>query len=133
MAQIIFSLSELQEFLKSNLWMPEQIENLKGEGNEVLFKHRVLFNIPISISLEFIEYKNGVAIFLVTVHWIPEILSKKRFNSLLKEKAFEEFMDLKEYPKVTIDINKILADRVPVKGLQIRDITLNDGLFTITT
>lgn len=133
MAQIIFSLSELQEFLKSNLWMPEQIENLKGEGNEVLFKHRTLFNVPLSISLEFIEYKNGVAIFLVTIHWIPEILSKKRFNSLLKEKAFEEFIDLKEYPKVAIDINKILADRVPVNGLQIRDITLNDGLFTITT
>jgi hypothetical protein len=101
MAKIILSACEIKNILKSN-----------------------------GAPIEFIGYENDMAIFRV-ISWLPDAVTKMKVRSLLKEHRLEKHVNLDEYPKVGVDIKKMLEDKI--KGIQFKDIAFQDGLITIAT
>lgn len=133
MATIIFTLPEILKIIQSNLWEPEQIENLKSEGNKAWFKFKTGLKIcpNINVLLEFIIFERDKAVVLMTTNWLISKIVKKKLDDMIIQNKFENYIDLNGYPKITIDINKILTAKI--KDIQIKDITFKEGLFTITT
>ncbi|MGD0572340.1 MAG: hypothetical protein ABSB11_04910 [Sedimentisphaerales bacterium] len=141
MAKLIFSVPEILEIIKSNYSIPWQIEYLRAEKNQAWFRLETGLKFPakIEVSLEFLRFERDMVIFHTNIEWvtsicslgIPDMILKLLIRSLLKLKELGIYIELNEYPNIAINLNKILTDKI--KGIQVKDVTFDDGLFTITT
>ena len=132
MAKMSFTLVELLEILVSNRLLPAQIARVKVKGDEVHFVIKTsAFILPyIPASLKYISFDGTNAVFELTV--IASLANKAvgLLNDVLKLKL-PDYMKL-EYPKVFIDIDRVLTEK-KVHGIKVEDISFHNGEFTVVT
>jgi hypothetical protein len=132
MAKIIFSLEELTQILISNELLREEILRPKVDGDRIHFVIKTnLFILPyIPASLGYLSFSDNHAIFELTI--VSSRLNKavSRLKQMLPLKL-PEYMKL-EYPKIFVDVEKLLEE-TNIKSIRVKDISLKNGEFTITT
>ena len=132
MAKITFSLEELTQILISNKLLRGDILRLKAEGERIHFVIRTnSFILPyIPASLGYLSFSDNKAIFELTI--VSSHLNKavSRLKQMLQLKL-PAYMRL-EYPKIFVDVEKLLEEK-NIKGVRVKDVSLKDGEFTITT
>jgi hypothetical protein len=132
MAKITFDLQELLELVISNELLPRQVARLRVKGDKIHFVIKTnAFILPfIPASLGYVGFDGNKAIFELTVvsaqvnkamGWLQQALE-------LKLPAFVTL----EYPKVSVDIDRLLKER-NIRGIQVSDVVLNNGVFAIVT
>ena len=132
MARITFTHTELLGILISNELLPDKIVRPEIKGHEIRFT--VQTGLPIlplvPASLKFVNYTDNNAIFELTV--VNSALNKtiSRFN-LLSKLDVPDYVDI-DFPKISVDVNELLKRR-NVKGVQVKDIILENDEFTIIT
>ena len=132
MAKIIFSLEELTQILISNELLRGNILRLKVEGNKIHFVIRTnSFILPyIPASLGFLSFSDNQAIFELTVvsSHLNKAVSKLKQMLHLELPAYIRLV----YPKIFVDVEKLLEEK-NIRGIRVKDISLKDSEFTITT
>ena len=124
MAKLELQLDELVDILKKNNWLPDKITSVTAEANKIKLKAKVMFSIDITIIFE--SYVDGVlTLGLEAMPLVkPFITAKVQEPSVAKYIAYEN-------DKFIVQLNK-LADR-KVKGLAIKELSLNDGNVTVVS
>lgn len=132
MAKITFSLQELLDIVIANELLPKQLARVQVKGDKVHFVVKTnAFILPfVPASLSYVNFDGKSAHFKLTDVSGPVNKIIDRFHQTLKLKI-PDFVTL-EYPQVSIDIDRLLKEK-NIRGIQVRDITLEDGRFTITT
>lgn len=132
MARIILSLQEVLEIIISNNLLPPQVVRLRIKGEKIHFVVKTnTFILPyIPASLVYATFDGNNAIFHLTNVGGPVNKVMGRLHQALKLKI-PDFVKI-EYPKVFIDIEKVLKEN-NIRGIRVKDITFKDGQFTITT
>jgi hypothetical protein len=132
MAKVTFNLEELVQILTSNELLRSEIIRPKVEGERIHFVIKTdSFILPyIPCSLAYSDFSNNQAIFKLTI--VSSHLNKVigRLKQILQLKL-PAYMRL-EYPKIFLDMDKLLEEK-NIKGIRVKDVSLNDGEFTITT
>lgn len=132
MAKITFSLDELIGILAANSLLPGQILRLKAKGEKIHFviKTNTLILPFVPASLGFLRFEGNNAVFELAI--VSGRLSKAKswFDELLKAKL-PAFMEL-DYPKISIDVNKLLAEK-GLKGMRVKDMYFEGEEFAIIT
>ena len=132
MAKLTFSLDEFTQILVSNELLRGGILRPKVEGNRIHFVIRTgSFILPyIPASLGFISFSDNQVIFELTI--VSSHLNKavSRLKQMLQLKL-PAYMKL-EYPKIFVDVEKLLEEK-NIRGTRVKDVSLKDGEFTITT
>jgi len=132
MAKITFNLEELIQILISNELLRGEILRPKVEGDRIHFVIRtnsiILPYLP--ASLGYLSFSDNQAIFELTI--VSSYLNKavSRLVQILQSKI-PGYTRL-EYPKILVDVDKLLKEK-NIKGIRVKDISLNGGEFTITT
>ncbi|MDT8301994.1 MAG: hypothetical protein RQ760_10965 [Sedimentisphaerales bacterium] len=132
MAGITFSHVELLKILLSNELLPDKILRPKVEGDEIHFV--VETNLPliqfVPASLRFISYTDNNAIFELSVvnSSLNAMIGRLNLLSKLNAPEYVKF----DFPRVYVDVNELLKEK-NIRGVLLKDITFNDGEFTITT
>ncbi len=132
MAKITFNLEEFVQILLSNKLLPRQIirTKIKGQSAHFVIKTNSLILPFIPASLRYVSFNDGNAIFELTI--ISAYLSKavSWFNQSLQLKM-PAGMKL-EYPNIYVDIDKLLKEK-NIKGVQVKDVSFENGEFAIIT
>jgi hypothetical protein len=132
MAKITFNLEELIQILTSNELLHGGLLRPKVEADRIHFLIKTdSFILPyIPCSLAYSNFSKNQAIFKLTI--VSSHLNKVvgRLKQILQLKL-PAYMKL-EYPKIFVDIDKLLEEK-NIKGIRVKDISFNDGEFTITT
>ena len=132
MAQIIISGDELVHLLEANGQIPDQVTKIQIHGEEIRVRIRtpwpVLKSIP--VGMRFVGFEDGQAI----LHVITNRLVDKfdwLVDKMVASFPVEEQGARWEYPRLYIDVNKLLGQQV--RGLEVTSVVLEDGRFHITT
>jgi len=132
MATITFDFEELLQILISNELLRSEILRPKVEGDRIHFVIKTnSFILPyIPASLGYLDFSNNQAIFELTI--VSSHLNKvvSRLKQILQLKL-PGYMKL-EYLKIFVDVDKLLEEK-NIRGIRVKDISLTDGEFTITT
>ena len=132
MAKITFSLEELIGILTANKLLPAEIVRAKAKGQSLHFAVKTgSFILPfVPASLSYSSFDGGNAVFELSV--VSGRLNKAAswFNELLKPKL-PACMEI-DYPKISVDINKLLAEK-GVKGVRVKDMFFEGDEFSVVT
>jgi len=132
MARITFSIEELIGVLISNKLLPGEIVRVKVKGEKIHFVVKTgAFILPfVPASLSFSSFDGNNAVFELAI--VSGRLSKAKswFDELLKPRL-PACMEL-DYPKIAIDVNKLLAEK-GIKGVLVKDMFFEDGGFAVIT
>lgn len=132
MAKITFSLQELIDIVASNELLPEQVVRVRVKGKKIHFVVKTnAFILPyVPASLGYVRFDGENAIFKLTDVSGPvnKIMGWLHHALKLKMPAFV----MLEYPKVFVNIDGLLKER-NIRGIQVKDIVLKDGEFSIFT
>jgi len=132
MAKITFGLDELTQILISNELLRGEIVRPKVEGDRIHFVIKTnSFILPyIPASLGYTGFSDNLATFELTI--VSSYLNKavSRLKQILQLKL-PVYINL-EYPKFLVDVGKLLEEK-NIRGIQVKDISLKAGEFTITT
>lgn len=130
MAKMTFSLDELIGILAANGLLPGQILRLKAKGEKIHFVIKTgAFILPfVPASLGFSSFDGNNAVFELTM--VSSHLSKVKslFSELIKP-MLPQCMEL-DYPKITVDVNKLLAEK-GIKGVRVKDMFFENENFVI--
>jgi hypothetical protein len=124
MAKISVTFAELVDILVANNIIPEQISNLVVDGNIISFKYKIKtpFLTAVDISLEFVEFENGLLTFKIKTAWLLEkMLSNPNFFK-------NEYIEV-EKSKIMIYLDMLVKEKL--KGLQIDKIYFTDNSLNI--
>jgi len=132
MAKITFNLKELIQILTSNELLRSEILRPKVEGERIHFviKTDSYFLPYIPGSIVYADFSENQAVFKLTI--VSSHLNKVvgRLKQVLQLKL-PDYMKL-EYPKIFVDTDKLIKEK-NIKGIRVKDISFNNGEFTITT
>ena len=132
MAKITFNLEELIQILTSNELLREEILRPKVEGDRIHFVIKSnSFILPyIPASLVYLSFSEHRAVFELII--VSSRLNRplRRLNQILHLRL-PIYVSL-EYPKVYVDTDKLLEEK-KIRGIRVKDVSYNDGEFTITT
>ena len=132
MAKITFSLDELIQILISNELLRGEILRPKVEGEKIHFVIKTnSFILPyIPASLGYLAFSDNLATFELTI--VSSYLNRavSRLKQILQLKL-PVYIKL-EYPKFFVDVDKLLNEK-NIRGIRVKDISLEGGKFTITT
>lgn len=132
MAKITFTLQELLDIIVSNEILPRQIARLNVKEDRIHFVIKTnAFILPfIPASLGYVRFDGNKAVFELTL--VNDRMNKAMgmFQHALTPKL-PEFVTL-EYPNVFVDIDRLFKEK-NIRGIQIRDIALKYGEFSIET
>jgi len=133
MAKITFSIYEFTQVLISNELLRGEILRPKVEGDRIHFVIKTnSFILPyIPASLGYLSFSDNQAIFELTI--VSSYLNKvvSRLKQQILQFKLPVYMKL-EYPKIFVDVDKLLEEK-NIRGIRVKDISLMDGEFTITT
>lgn len=132
MAQIILSGDELIGILHANELIPEQVTDIKANGQEIRLKVRTSWPVlkSVRVGVKFTGFDDGQAILqLVTNRFIDKFdwLVDKMLESL----RLADHGGRWEYPRLYVDVNRFVQQRI--RGVSINDMVFENGLFRITT
>ncbi|MHC4640937.1 MAG: hypothetical protein ACYS32_04775 [Planctomycetota bacterium] len=132
MARITFTIAELLEILASNQLLPPQITRVKVKGDEIHFVIKTnAFILPyIPASLKYLSFDDNNALFELAIITGRADKAVSLLNDALKLKL-PAYMKL-EYPNLFIDVGRVLRE-TNVRGIQVEDISYQNGEFTIVT
>jgi hypothetical protein len=132
MAKMTFSLDELIGILTANGLLPGEILRLKAKDGKIHFVVKTgMFILPfVPASLSFSSFDGNNAVFELAIVSGRLSKAKKWFDELLKPRL-PACMEL-DYPKISVDINKLLAEK-GIKGVQVKDMLFEDGGFAVIT
>ena len=132
MAKISFNLDELTQILISNELLRGEILRPKVEGDRIHFVIKTnSFILPyIPASLGYLGFRDNLATFELTI--VSSYLNKavSRLKQILQLKL-PVYIKL-EFPKFFVDVDSLLKEK-NIRGIRVKDISLKDGEFTITT
>ena len=132
MAKITFSLDELIHILISNELLRGEILRPKVEGDRIHFVINTnSFILPyIPASLGYLNFSDNLATFELTIvsSYLNKVVSRLKQVLQFKLPAYVKL----EFPKIFVDVDKLLKEK-NIRGIRIKDISLKDGEFTITT
>jgi len=132
MAKISFNLDELTQILISNELLRGEILRPKVEGDRIHFVIKTnSFILPyIPASLGYLGFGDNLATFELTI--VSSYLNKavSRLKQILQLKL-PVYIKL-EFPKFFVDVDSLLKEK-NIRGIRVKDISLKDGEFTITT
>ncbi len=132
MAKIIFSLEELTKLLISNELLPGEILRPRVQGDRIHFIMRTeSFILPfIPASLRYVSFSGNNAVFELTI--VSSHLNKAAsWLSQIVKLKIPPYMKL-EYPTLYVDVDALLKEK-SIKGVCVKDITFENGEFTIVT
>jgi hypothetical protein len=132
MARMTFSLEELTKLLISNELLPAEILRPRVQGDRIHFIIRTdSFILPfIPASLRYVSFTGNNAIFELTM--VSSHLNKAAsWLSQIVKLKIPPYMKL-EYPRLYVDVDKLLQ-RKNIRGVCVKDITFENGEFTIVT
>ncbi len=132
MGQIVLSSEELVSILAANTPLPEQVIGIETDGEEI--RVHVATPVPllrsIPVRVRFAGFEQGhIVLQLVTNRLIDRF--DWLVNKMLASLKVEEHGGRWEYPKLYVDVNRLLQQQV--RGVQIADVVFRDGQFHITT
>ena len=132
MAKINFTLEELLEILASNQLLPAQITRVKVKGDDIHFVIKTnAFILPyIPASLKYLSFNDNNALFELNVIAGQANKAISLLNDALKLKL-PAYLKL-EYPNLFVDVDRVLRDK-NIQGIQIEDISFQNGRFTVIT
>jgi hypothetical protein len=132
MAKITFNLEEIIEILISNKLLPPEIIRVRVKEEKIHFVIRTdSFILPfIPASLKYLSFSNNNATFELTIASGHQSKATNWFNQELKLKI-PAYMKL-EYPQLSVDVDKLLQKN-NIRGVQVRDISFENGHFAIVT
>jgi len=132
MAKITFSIEEFTQVLISNELLRGEILRPKVEGDRIHFVIKTnSFILPyIPASLGYLGFSDNLATFELTI--VSSYLNKavSRLKQMLQLKI-PSYMRL-EYPKIFVDVDNLLKEK-NIRGVRVKDVSLEGGNFTITT
>ncbi len=132
MAQIVLSGDELIGILHANELIPDQVTNIKANGEEIKLKVKTPWPVlkSVRVGVRFTGFDDGQAVLqLVTNRFIDKFdwLVDKMLDSL----HLAEHGGRWEYPRLYVDVNRFVQQRI--RGVSIDNMVFEDGLFHITT
>ena len=132
MGQIVISGEEVVNTLHANALIPQQIVNIGINGEEIKIRVRtqwpVLKSVP--VTMRFAGFSDGQLILQLATSSLTDKLSWL-IDKMLGSFDLEASGGRWEYPRLYIDINRLIQDQV--HGVTIADIVVRDGLFHVTT
>jgi len=132
MAKMTFSLEELTKLLISNELLPAEILRPRVQGDRIHFIIRTdSFILPfIPASLRYVSFSGNDAVFELTI--VSSHLNKAAsWLSQIVKLKIPPYMKL-DPPKLYLDVDKLLKEK-SIKGVCVKDITFENGEFTIVT
>jgi hypothetical protein len=131
MARITFSMAEAVRIINSNGLVSGPITEIRTEGDKISVKFKTGWPAPkyIRVGIEYADFDNGIVTFSMATN---RLIDKFDWlvRKLLKSLHLPDYVSQCEYPRVCVDINKVLADKI--KGLQIENIAFENGQFCVT-
>lgn len=129
MAKLIFTLDEILRIVQLNIELPEQVDDLTSEGNQILLKLKPAKLIPkINIKIIFERFLEG-KVFLKIKTPIPAKIISLLIDIFVKNPDIKG-VDI-DYPQVIVRVNELIEEGI--KGLHIKDIAFEGDEFTIMT
>ena len=132
MAKMTFGLQELLDIVVSNELLPRQIARLRIKGDKIHFVIKtntfILPFIPASLGYDRFDGNSAILELTLVSGHASKVMGMLQQALKLKLPDFVKF----EYPKVSLDIDRLLQMR-NVRGIQVRDIVLENGQFVIVT
>ena len=132
MAQIILSGHEIISILRANERIPPQILEIAAENEEIRLRVRTDWPIlkSIRVGMRFAGFDNGCVVLQLATNLLTDKLNWL-VDRMIEPLRLEEHGGRWEYPRLYIDINKLVQQQV--RGVVIENIVLRDGLFHVTT
>ena len=132
MARIVFGFEELLEILISNGLVPGSIARLRVKGDRVHFVIKTgSFILPfIPASVRYLRFEGDLAVFELAIAGNRADRAKGWFKQMLEVKM-PSWMKL-EYPNLSIDINKLLAEK-NIRGIRLKEIFFEGGELSVIT
>jgi len=132
MAKIVFGFEELLEILVCNGLLPGAIVRARVKGDRIHFVIRTnSFILPfIPASVKYLRLEGSRAVFELAI--VSNRLNKA--TSWLNEKLepkMPKYVQL-EYPILSVDIDKLLAEK-NIRGVRVKEIVFDNGEFTLIT
>ena len=128
MAKIIFTLDEAISILIANNILPEQITNVRANGENISF--RVDTGLPllssVPASIKYVDFKYGIAKLEMS---LPLQRITNKLIQFFSEKIPKEIKF--ENPNILVDINKIIKKKS--KGINVENIIYENESFVIIT
>jgi len=130
-AKITFSIGEVVRILNSGRLVSEPLTEIKTKGDKFLVKLKTGWLAPkyIRAAIKYVDFYNGNVAFEITTNRLID-----KFDwlvpRLFKSPHLPDYVSQCEYPRVCVDINKVLADKI--KGVQIENITFENEQFCVT-
>ena len=132
MARIVFGFEELLEILVSNGLVPGSIARLRVKGDRIHFVIKTgSFILPfIPASVRYLRFEGDLAVFELAIAGNRADRAKGWFKQMLEVKM-PSWMKL-EYPNLSIDINKLLAEK-NIRGIRLKEIFFEGGELSVIT
>jgi len=132
MAQIVLSGDELVGILQANGLIPDQVTDIKADGEEIKLKVKTPWPLlkSLRVGVRFEGFRGDhVVLQLVTNRLIDTFdwLVDKMLDSF----PLDDYGGRWEYPRLYVDVNRLLQERI--RGVKIDDMEYFDGQFRITT
>ena len=131
MAKLQFTVNELNRILDSNNMFPRHISDIEADEENIFIRIKTgWFALKtIRISVRFVSFNDEGAVLEVVQN---RLMSK--FDWLIHKFAesaeLPEYVNLREYPKVCVDLNKVLAEKA--KGIRANEVLFEKGQFFVT-
>ncbi|MBN1361268.1 MAG: hypothetical protein JW993_11780 [Sedimentisphaerales bacterium] len=132
MAQIVLSGDELLGILYANGLIPDQVRDIRANGQEIKLKVRTPWPVlrSVRVGVRFAGFDEGEAVFqLVTNRLIDKF--DWLVDRMLESLRVADYGGRWEYPHLYLDVNRFVQQRI--RGVKIDDMVFDDGLFHITT
>ncbi len=132
MAQIVLSGDEILGILYANGVIPDQVVDIRANGQEIRLKVRTQWPVlrSVRVGVKFTGFDDGQAIL--------QLLTNRLINKfdwlvdrMLESLHLADYGGRWEYPRLYVDVNRFMEKRI--RGVFIDDIVFDDGLFYITT
>ncbi len=132
MARIVFGFEELLKILVCNGLLPGAIARARVKGDRIHFVIRTnSFILPfIPASVKYLRLEGSHAIFELAIVSNRVNKAANWLNQKLEPKM-PRYVKL-EYPILSVDIDKLLAER-NIRGVRVREILFDNGEFTVIT
>ena len=132
MAKVIFDFEELVEIVVCNRLLPGPIVRARVKGDRINLVIRTgSFVLPfIPASLKYLRFEDSRAVFELAV--VSNLVSKavSRLSQMFGAEM-PTYVKL-EYPNISVDIDRLLAER-NIRGVRVKEIFLENGEFTVIT
>jgi len=127
MAKLIFTLQEVVDIVKQNAELPEKIEDIQAEDNQVMLKINPGKLLPnIRIKVKFVGFYEGKSVLRIGTPIPSKIISL--LIDIFAKRPEIEGVEI-DYPNITIDINGHLKNSL--KGIEVKSIEYSDNVFTL--